>query len=303
MQPPSSPKQHSLDLGVEVQRDVNGVEMGVLENGMPFLTQGGLSRITGTDVRTIRDITRDWADSFEDQVLGKDRLSFFKEYLFRHGYGEPRLYLEVQRSGQTHYAYPDIVCMAFLEYYAFEAKNKNQEAVENYRRFATYGLRRFIYDSLEYTPLDKWKYHNDRVSILQNSAPPGYFTVFGEITGLIVDLINADLTVNEKTIPDISVGQAWAKNWKEAGLEEQFGVRVPYKHNYPDYYPQSMSNPQDANAYPDEALPEFRRWFKQEYLPTKFPKYILNKANVIPGGKEEVLRLANLFSPKELPRK
>ena len=64
-----------------------------------------------------------------------------------------------------------------------------------------------IYEALT-TPSDKWKYHHDRVSLLKDSAPAGYFTIFQEITGLIVDLITADLA---HTIADISVGQHWGK--------------------------------------------------------------------------------------------
>ena len=100
--------------------------------------------------------------------------------------------------------------MAFLEYYAFESKAEGKgTALENYRKFAAFGLRRFIYEALDYTPGDKWKYHHDRVSLLKDSAPPGYFIIFQEITGLVVDLIAADMTVNHKTVADISVGLAW----------------------------------------------------------------------------------------------
>lgn len=40
-QRPASPKQLKLDLGIEVERVVGGIEMGVLENGIPYLTQRG----------------------------------------------------------------------------------------------------------------------------------------------------------------------------------------------------------------------------------------------------------------------
>ncbi|MGV7206160.1 hypothetical protein, partial [Xanthomonas citri] len=162
--------------------------------------------------------------------------------------------------------------------------------------------RKFIYESLNYTPADKWKYHNDRVSILKDSAPPGYFTIFKEITGLVVDLIQADLTVNHKTVPDISVGLAWSKYWSENNLEKKYGKRTHYEHNYPDYYPQSMSNPQRPNAYPDAALPLFRQWFRQDYLLTKFPKYILTKTNVLTGGKAEALKIGTMYNSTALPK-
>lgn len=298
---PPVPKQMTLDLGIEVEKDVNGIEMGILENGIPYLTQRGLSGITGIARNAIQNITKEWEDHYHDEVIGKDRISFFKQYLGSKGFNDPKLHLESIQNGTIHYAYPDIVCMAFLEYYAFESKADNSTALENYRRFAAYGLRKFIYDALNYTPSDKWKYYNDRVSILKDSAPNGYFTIFKETTGLVVDLISADLTVNDKTVPDISVGIAWGKYWNDNNLQVQFGQRVQYEHNYPDYYPQAASNPQKPNAYPDAALPLFRQWFKQEYLLTKFPKYILSKANLLPGGNKEALKIGGMYQNASLP--
>lgn len=289
-------KQMPLDLGVEVQKDVNGIEMGVLENGIPYLTQRGLSEVTGIFRNAIQGITKEWEDHYDDVVIGKDRISFFQQYLRSKGYNERKLHVETIQNGVVHFAYPDIVCMAFLEYYAFESKADSTKAIENYRRFAAYGLQRFIYDALNYTPADKWKFHHDRVSLLKDSAPIGYFTIFNEITGLVVDLINAELTVSHKTIPDISVGIAWGNYWKDNNLAEQFGARIDYEHNYPDYYPQAASNPQRPKAYPDAALPTFRQWFREDYLPTKFPKYILSKAKLLPGGKVEAEKIGAIYT-------
>lgn len=293
--------QLPLDLGIEIQKDINGVEMGVLENGIPYLTQRGLSNVSGVVRSVIQAITKEWEDHFNDPVIGKDRIAFFQKYLFEKGFAEPTLHLQTVQNGSIHYAYPDVVCMAFLEYYSFESKADNTTALENYRKFAAYGLQRFIYDALQYTPEDKWKYHHDRVSLLQDSAPSGYFTIFQEITGLVVDLINADVTVNNKTLPDISVGIAWGAHWKDQGLEGKFGARVQYEHNYPSYYPQAASNPQTPNAYPDVALPYFRTWFRQTYLLTKYPKYILSKAKLLVGGVEEAQRIGSMYQPKSLP--
>lgn len=292
--------QMPLDLGIEVQRDVNGIEMGVLENGVPFLTQRGLALVVGVARSVLQTITQEWEEHFDDDVLSKDRISSIKQMLFERGYTERKLYIETFKDGKSHYAYPDIVCMALLEFYAFETKSNNQVATDNYRRFASYGLQRFIYDSLNYIPGDKWAYHHERVSLLANMAPDNHFIVFNEITGLIVDLITADLTVNHKTIPDISVGQMWAKHWKANGLAETYGDRIPCEHNYPPRYPQALSNPQEANAYPNSALAEFRRWFKNDYLATKFPPYILKKAHLLSGGKDEAIQIGNMYTPKAL---
>lgn len=267
---------------------------------MPYLTQRGLVRMSGSSRRAIFDITKEWEDKISDPIIGKGRNDFLKDYLFRNGYEEPTLHLSIMKDGSVHFAYPEIVCMAVLEYYAFEAQNPNQEAISSYRNLARYGLQKFIYKALQYVPQDKWKYFNDRVSILKDSAPAGYFIVFKETTGLAVDLINADLTVNDKTLPDISVGSAWGKYWTANRLEEQFGPRKRYEHNYPSYYPQAKSNPQAPWAYPDAALPIFRQWFRNEYLLSKFPVYILNKAKLLPGGRLEAEKIAALFDNKIL---
>lgn len=304
LNPPSQvagAKQIPLDLGVEIQKDVNGIEMGVLENGIPYLTQRGISEITGVNRSVIQAISKDWEDHWDDQVIGKDRLFFFRKYLEEKGFREPTLYIETVQKGVIHYAYPDVVCMAFLEYYAFESKGESKTALENYRRFAAFGLRSFIYEALEYTPGDKWRYYHDRVSLLKDSSPDGYFIIFKETTGLIVDLIAADLTVNSKTVVDGSVGAHWATYWKANNLEQKYGGRIPFEHNYPSYYPQALSNPQPANAYPDAALPAFRQWFREVYLLTKFPTYILTKANLLPGGKAEALQIGGMYQAKALP--
>ena len=294
---PAPPKQGVLDIGVQIQKDVNGIEMGVLENGMPFLTQVGLAKIAGISRSVIYDITQEWAAQFNDEVLGKGRFAWLRQYLGERGYNEPQMYVATKCAGQVHYAYPDIVCMAVIEYYAFEAQTKNQAAIDNYRRLATYGLQNFIFDALNYTPVDKWKYFHDRVTLLNDSAPDGYFILFNEATGLIQDLIAADFPVNDKTIPDISVGIAWGLHWTTNGLDAEHGPRIKYLHNYSPYYPQALSNPQEPWAYPDAALPTFRQWFRHEYLSTKYPKYILTKSHLI-GGQLQAKQIASMYQSK-----
>ncbi|TAU80480.1 hypothetical protein ELI41_29690 (plasmid) [Rhizobium leguminosarum] len=297
---PATHSQLKLDLGVEVEGDVDGIEMGVLENGMAYLTQRGLSSICGAARSTIQEITKEWEDSYGSGLEPRGRAQFFSNYLREAGYDAYTLYMEVERNGSPHYAYSEIVCMAFIEFFAFEAQRTNNTAMVNFRRLARYGLNKFIYDALGYRPTDKWVYFNDRVSLLHDASPPGHFILFKETTGMIVDLIRGGLPVSDKTIPDISVGSHWGRHWTDGGLERRFGERIKFEHNYPNYYPQSMSNPQTPWAYPDEALPEFRRWFREVYLPTKYPSYILKKANVLSGGKPQAEALASLYNPKQI---
>ena len=298
---PAPHKQLRLDLGIKVERDVAGVEMGVLDNGIPYLTQTGLAAMAGAARSTIFEITREWERRFEDPtIVPGTRIGFLKDYLFQHGYDESRLYIEILKDNSPHYAYPDVVCMAIIEFLAFEAQRTNGAALRNYRRLSGYGLQKFIYEALNYVPEDNWRHFNDRVSILKDRAPIGYFIVFNEVTGLAVDLINSGLTVNDKTIPDQSVGSHWGKYWSENDLNGRFGDRITWEHYYPDYYPQAASNPQTPWAYPDEALPLFRRWFRTTYLTTKFPAYILRKANVLKGGKQEAIEIAGLYDQKTI---
>lgn len=297
---PATPVQLRLDLGIEVEGNVNGIEMGVLQNGMPYLTQRGLAQITGAARSTLFDITEEWNRTHGDPIPERGRMAFLKDYLFKNGYDEPQLYIEIMKNGSPHYAYPEVVCMALLEYFAFEAANKTDDALTNYRLLARYGLQKFVYDALDYHPEDKWRYFNDRVSILKDRAPEGYFIIFNEVTGLAVDLIHAGLTVNDKTIPDMSVGSHWGRHWTENEFDAEFGERIRWEHDFPEYYPQAASNPQKPWAYPDAALPTFRLWFRRVYLPTKFPVYVLKKAAVLPGGSREAERIAGLYEGRAI---
>ena len=299
---PATPRQGVLDLGVEVERVVAGVEMGVLENGMSYLTQRGLAEMSGAARSTIQELTFEWLEAQQSGVFSSKRMVWFRDYLSANGYDEPQLFIEIRKGGSPHYAYPDVVCMAIMEYFAFEAQRTNPTALANFRNLARFGLQNFIYEALGYSPPDRWKYHHDRISILQGGAPEGHFIIFNEVSGMIIDLINADLTVNDKTIPDISVGKCWGDHWTKGDFDQAYGARIKYKHNYPAYYPQAASNPQLPWAYPNEALAEFRRWFRQEYLVTRFPRYILTKAHLL-GGQEQAKQIGNLYQPKAIEDK
>src|SRR5689334_11697424 len=53
-------EQLRLDLQVAAEREINGVGMGVLSDGQPFLTIRGLARLCGVDHSSIIRITADW---------------------------------------------------------------------------------------------------------------------------------------------------------------------------------------------------------------------------------------------------
>ena len=296
------PVQGVLDIGVEITRDVNGIEMGVLDNGTPFLSQRGLAVLCGVENAHIGFLSKEWET--ERDISKKKRLQYIKNHLDSQGYAEDKLYIETKKDGKIIYAYPDIVCMAILEYYAFEATEVKQEALNNYRLLARYSFREFIYKAVGYNPeqkqLTSWRYYHDRVSLVKNAVPNNYFSIFNEIAGLFVDMIESGLTISDNVIPDISVGLVWGKYWLEQNSSAEYGERVKYEHDYPDYYPQSKSNPQAPWAYPIQALPVFREWFKNNYLAIKFPKYIIDKTKFVSAEKEKAMKLIENLNGKKL---
>lgn len=300
-----TPYSHTMPLDLDVKREavINGVEMGVLDNGIPYLTQTGLAEVCGVTRLRIKEITDEWSESFESGIFKRGKMTFIGTYLLKEGFTEPRLFIPVMKKGTEHHAYPDIVCMAIIEYYAFESKQAESEtALRSYRELAKKGLKEYIYEALSYEPDDPWKHYHDRVSLLKemSSVPEGTYIIFNEISGLMVDLINAGLVVNQHTIPDGSVGSCWGHYWRKQELSLEFGDVKSCEHYYPEGYEQAKSNPQIINAYPDKSLPSFREWFRHEYLPTKFPNYILKKTKLLPGGDADAQKMIEAFNPKRL---
>ena len=261
---------------VEKQTVIDGVEMGVLENGIPYLTESGLARMCGIDRKVLNRLASGWT---EEQT--KPRGKAIKQLLEQLGYHEPTLFLKSEHKGSEINAYTEPVCLAVLEYYAFMADERRDEATHAFRVLARTTFRTYIYTAVGYSPeqrvLDSWKHFHDRVDMTMDAVPIGYFSVFREIAAMIVPMIRSGILISDKVVPDISVGKAWSAHWTENNLDPKYGARIKYDHEYPDYYPQAKSNPQPSYAYPDAALGEFRVWLRQHYIANKFPTYLLGQ--------------------------
>ncbi len=269
-------KQLLLDLQVAAEREIDGVGMGVLSDGTPFLTLRGLSRMSGVDIAPIVRITQDW-------ILNplKPREKKIRELVRAQGADDSIAFYAVERSGVINHIVPAAVCMAILEYYAFEARTGNDQAAKSYRTLARKGFKDFIYAQVGYNPTGDanraWTQFHDRVSLSYHTVPDGYFSVFKELADLTVTLIRSGADLGPNFVPDISVGLAWSRHWTSNNLDAVYGARMKYDHNYPNYFPQAASNPQSPYCYPDEALAEFRDWIKKEYIAKKMPVYLLGK--------------------------
>ncbi|MFP1451643.1 hypothetical protein ACLB1N_02360 [Escherichia coli] len=134
-----------LDLDVKQEAVINGIEMGVLDNGIPYLTQNGLANVCGVQCLRIKEITDEWAQSVENGIFKKGRMTFIGTYLLNEGFTDEKLYIPIIRTGVEYHAYPDVVCMAY-EYYAFEAKQAESEtAIRSYRELAAKKASRHLY--------------------------------------------------------------------------------------------------------------------------------------------------------------
>lgn len=272
-----NPNQGALPFEVDKQTEIQGIGMGVLTDGTPFLNQRGLARLCGVENAHIGSISSQWNEREQ-----KPRVSTIKTLLASRGIEIDSPHFELQAEGRAMFAYPDTVCLAVIEYYAFEAgANCKDEARHNFRLLAGKALQDFIYTQVGYSPRDQipiaWQQFHDRVTAAYGGIPNGYFSVFKEAADVIVSLIRAGADVGVHFVPDISIGQHWSKHWVSNGLDDSFGSRRKYPHNYPDYFPQAQSNPQDAHCYPEQALPEFRRWMRDVYLVERLPKYLGTK--------------------------
>lgn len=263
---------------VECQAVIDDVEMGVLNTGEPYLTGRGLARMCGIDHTALLRLATNWQDE-QFKPRGKKII----QLLSRSNYPiQKGLFQQASLNGQPIHAYTEPVCLAILEYYAFEASEKKERAQNTFRLLAARKFREFIYEAVGYHPynqnLGSWKQFHDRLSLIYDSVPTGYFGIFKEISDMIVHLGQAGLYIDSSFVPDISVGLAWSKYWKDSGLDAIYGERIHYQHNYPEYFPQAKSNPQEPWCYPETALGEFRRWLRDNYIKGgKFSKYINGK--------------------------
>ena len=57
-----------MPLAIDAQAEIDGIGMGVLSDGTPFLTARGLARLCGIQHTSILDLANDW-DSSRPAVL------------------------------------------------------------------------------------------------------------------------------------------------------------------------------------------------------------------------------------------
>jgi hypothetical protein len=284
--------KRQLEMTALTSRDLNGIEMGVFADGAPFLTGRGLAALCGVAPSVINQWANDYdADSTKPRDVAITRLIEAQSYQGDELFYKTTIVTKIGTKDEVN-AYPEAVCMAVLEYYAFEADRRSEGALRNYRILARAGLRAFVYSALGYDPTrqlsDPFRSFHERLML--NVLPPRVYSCFTETAHVVLAAIRAGLIVDQHTVPDISVGQYWSKYWVANDLDDEFGERTRHPHVYPDDYAQSVVTP-EAFTYPIDSLPRFRRWLDEEYLPSKYPAYIKRKVKdgALPASRAELL--------------
>lgn len=114
-------------------------------------------------------------------------------------------------------------------------------------------------------------HHINRYIANDGRIPTGYFSILQE-TGLSIfgPLHNLGFEVPKGWVPDISVGKlfcAWLRDNRGVNTD----VLPTYAHDYLD------GRIVDPKLYPDEYLADYRRWFREIWLPQYGVKYFRKK--------------------------
>lgn len=282
----------SKSAAIVVAKEVDGVEMGVLADGTPFLTGRGLAKACGVAPSAIIQQAAAWKQGNRNSALAK--------LIVRAGFDEDSLYIPIEGGGVKVHAYTDGVATIVIEYYALETGSETAKQI--YRVLARQGLREFIYKATGFdarTALpSEWRSFHDR--LLLSAQPAGFFSVLREMSEFLLRAIQAGLPFDSHTVPDGSVGRVWSGHWEKEDLASHYGERQKYLHNYPEDYPQSLSNPQDIWVYPVESLGAFRRWLDEVYIPEKFPAYLNGKVKDRVLARSAADRLLAAVTPATL---
>lgn len=292
--PSKLPKQSELTIDSDISLPSN-LQMGVLSDGTPFLTLRTLATLCGIDNSNLSKFVNDWP---YERSRKKGRT--IDTLLKGQGYDLDTLFIPVKYGEMNTSAFSDVVCMAFLEYYAFLADPINPIALKNFRFLARTSLREYIYSQTGYKSQQDESFKNFQTRVMMNNKiPEGYFSVFAGIADIDIQLIESGFAFDSKSIPDISVGQAWAKYWKENELSFQFGERIKYAHEYPEWYPQSRAwGGTEAWIYPLQAYGIFREFLQKVYIPQNLPKYLTSKisSGALSAEKKEII-ISSLTPP------
>lgn len=124
---------------VEKQIERDGIEMGVLENGLPYLSERGLAKMCGIHRAVLNRLASNW-----NEEKHKPRGQAIQTLLAPSGFHGDTLYIPCEVDGKPTNAYTEPVCLAVLEYYAFDSSEQKSNAQHAFRTLARKTFRTFV---------------------------------------------------------------------------------------------------------------------------------------------------------------
>lgn len=183
--------------------EFDGIQMGVLQDGTPFLTGRGLASLCGVSPQAIFD----WGSLINEDT---PRWRIMSRLLRERNFPNSEIYFVLEDHPQRPNVYIGKVCTAFLEYYAFEAslENRKEKALSIARVLLNKTFEDFIYSLCGYktTKLTFSEYtlsritHHHNISLNKIPLPDGYFCLFDR---MIEILQKFDLSI------DYQLKEAW----------------------------------------------------------------------------------------------
>ena len=222
--------------------DFDVVQLGILGDGTPFATATGLATLCDVKRATILEFGED-APSIDDKFRAGKIAVLLKQYDFQGNKLFQRLYFK----GQEVNAYSEPVCMAILEYYAFEAGERCTEKAKHIARLLMRkSFRDFVYALVGYkvqqTSFSNYVFdrilHHHNVDV--NPLSDGYFCLFDKMIELLQKFdLRIDYDLREQWYdcrkgdkrflePDISLGIAFSDLFKS----DCFKVQQEYDELY-----------------------------------------------------------------------
>ncbi len=260
------------------------LEVGVLADGTPFMSGRGLAKACGVSNGTLVG----WGDTVP-QVGEQHRAGKLAALLVTYGYGGERLFSRVTGTTPgggrvTVSAYPHPVCMAFLDYYAFEA---NKEAARNSLRvLSDRQLPQFIQAQFSQGGMtaDQWSHPTEPAASLpphRGTLPPDYFSLLH--CGEAVLSLQTLLQQYSQVLYPIHIERAWHHYWAVQKLWIEHGPRVPYERRCLDQAPYvTVEGYITTYLYPCSALAAFQHWLAWVFIPDRSPSYLHRKQHQRP---------------------
>ncbi|ESQ75787.1 hypothetical protein [Asticcacaulis sp. AC402] len=160
------PSRTEAELTVTIYAEIDGIGMGLLSNGEPYLTQRGLAALCGVQNAHIGNISRDWGSE-------KPRVTAIQERL---GFRRAQAHRVLTHDGHRLFAYDMAVAQAVLDYYALDVAKP--EAVRNHLRFADGALKSHILKQFDATPVATQPLRFEPVASLDEDEAQGPVAAF-----------------------------------------------------------------------------------------------------------------------------